>query len=175
MHIDRDTASLFSGHGSAGRARPRHGRGPGFETRCPLQFHDGCARAHGRAKAPISTGGGRDVRCRTSIVRHRAARALGGQPHSRRSTTVMTLVSLSRRVRLGDQGTGLSLRRRGFALLREQQDAAQLRAEGQRRSLCNPARDARFHGGVAQLGEQLPCTQPVAGSMPVTSTTFQSR
>jgi hypothetical protein len=25
-------------------------------------------------------------------------------------------------------------------------------------------------GGVAQLEEQLPCTQPVAGSMPVTST-----
>ena len=27
-----------------------------------------------------------------------------------------------------------------------------------------------INGGVAQLGEQLPCTQQVAGSMPVTST-----
>ena len=29
-----------------------------------------------------------------------------------------------------------------------------------------------INGGVAQLGEQLPCTQQVAGSMPVTSTKF---
>ena len=28
------------------------------------------------------------------------------------------------------------------------------------------------HGGVAQLGERLPCTQEVVGSIPITSTIF---
>lgn len=36
-------------------------------------------------------------------------------------------------------------------------------------------RHRNLHGGVAQLEEQLPCTQQVAGSMPVTSTKFLIR
>ena len=31
-----------------------------------------------------------------------------------------------------------------------------------------------FYGGVAQLGEHLPCTQGVDGSSPFTSTIFES-
>ena len=30
------------------------------------------------------------------------------------------------------------------------------------------------HGGVAHLGERLPCTQEVVGSIPITSTIFHS-
>ena len=30
------------------------------------------------------------------------------------------------------------------------------------------------HGGVAHLGERLPCTQEVVGSIPITSTIFNS-
>jgi hypothetical protein len=33
----------------------------------------------------------------------------------------------------------------------------------------------RVHGGVAQLGELLLCTQRVVGSSPITSTIFQIR
>ena len=38
------------------------------------------------------------------------------------------------------------------------------------KTLC-PLRHARF-GGVAQLGERLPCTQEAIGSNPFTSTTI---
>ena len=34
------------------------------------------------------------------------------------------------------------------------------------------SRRVRQYGGVAQLGEHLPCKQDVAGSIPVTSTIF---
>ena len=35
--------------------------------------------------------------------------------------------------------------------------------------------DARFHGGIAQLGEHLPCKQGVKGSNPFISTKVKKR
>jgi hypothetical protein len=39
---------------------------------------------------------------------------------------------------------------------------------------CSSGHARRSYGGVAQLGERLPCTQEVIGSNPFTSTKYQS-
>lgn len=78
-----------SGYSSAGRARPRHGRGPGFDARYPLQTsHCGCVPAQRSGMRPSTCRDGRNVQRRDACAR--AARAHhSGAPRSRWSTTAM--------------------------------------------------------------------------------------
>jgi hypothetical protein len=78
-----------SGYSSAGRARPRHGRGPGFDARYPLQAsHCGCVPAQRSGMRSSTCRDGRNVRRRDACAR--AARAHhSGAPRSRWSTTAM--------------------------------------------------------------------------------------
>jgi hypothetical protein len=91
----RTRASQICGCSSAGRARPRHGRGPGFESRLPLHFRVcPCTTRHARAVGTAKRG---CARGRSPC----AARAPGRLADHSRSDTAE---SGSRRVRLAGQG-----------------------------------------------------------------------
>ena len=184
-------SSCTCGCSSAGRARPRHGRGHEFESRHPLHF--GCAHAL-RCRATWCWRPGCARSWPGLVQRDTASDGTLARGHSR-SGFLAPVAQQAERPPCKRQ-VARSIRRRGLqthrvrpagrrrrtftpetrvriphavpdqrrALARGQKSAVKI---GRRR---NPYPDQS--GGVAQWVEQPFCTRQAAGSKPVTSTTM---
>ena len=148
----RMQASQTCGYSSDGRARPRHGRGHGFESRYPLHFRVcPCTTRHARAVGTAKRGCARG----RSPCAARAPDRLAG--HSRLDTAE----SGSRRVRLAGRGH-LSFKeatrvRIPYTTPDKKSCALTRRAETGRKDRAAPELVTGPTRGVARSVEHLPC------------------